>query len=164
MREKGLSIRSRLIFPVIPDILYRRSRFPFLSLQPLLCHFDPWEKSLVRERAEISLMGRNDKYFAMSGIEKFLCGVSSPHVETLLFRQKCSKPFSPVRGPMGIPPPQYRIKWLGNSLRSNSPRQRVEFGSGQSRAQRIDRKISYQVIQDFYERSLCWDDLARTYW
>ena len=29
------------------------------------------------------------------------CGVSSPHAEVLLFRQKDPKPFPPVRGPSG---------------------------------------------------------------
>ncbi len=32
----------------------RESRFSPLSLQPLLCHFDLWEKSLVRHWGEIS--------------------------------------------------------------------------------------------------------------
>ena len=32
-------------------------------------------------------------------VEKFLCGVSSPRDEALLFRQKCPKTFPPLRGP-----------------------------------------------------------------
>ncbi len=32
-------------------------------------------------------------------IENLSCGVSPPRDEALLFRQKCPKPFSPVRGP-----------------------------------------------------------------
>jgi len=31
----------------------------------------------------------------------FFCGVSPPHDETLLIRQKCPKPFPSVRGPAG---------------------------------------------------------------
>jgi len=45
-----------------------------------------------------------------------------------LFRQKCSKPFPPVRGPKGVPPPPPRIRWRENSLRSNSSRRKVDSG------------------------------------
>jgi len=37
--------------------------------------------------------------FGAVSIKNYLCGVSSPHDESLLFRQKEPKPFSPVRGP-----------------------------------------------------------------
>ncbi len=37
----------------------------------------------------------------VKGAGNFLCGVSSPRDESLLFRQKGPKPFLPVRGPAG---------------------------------------------------------------
>ncbi len=49
-----------LVFLVIPDISNRESRFSPLSLHPFHCHFDPWEKSLVRHWGEISRFARND--------------------------------------------------------------------------------------------------------
>jgi len=36
----------------------------------------------------------------------------APADEALLFRQKCPKPFPPVCGPKGVPPPPYRIKMV----------------------------------------------------
>jgi len=53
----------------------------------------------------------------------------APADEVLLFRQKDPKPFPPVCGPKGVPPPPYRIRWLRNSLRSNSLRQKSRFGT-----------------------------------
>ncbi len=70
-------------------------------------------------------------------LQRFRTGVSPPHDEALLFRQKCPKPFPPVRGPYGVPPPTPRIRWRGNSLRSNSPRQEVDSGL---RLRRIRRR------------------------
>ena len=60
MREKGLLSRGLLIFSVILDSSNRESRFFPLSFKPLLCHFDSWEKSLVRQWGEISRFARND--------------------------------------------------------------------------------------------------------
>ena len=37
------------------------------------------------------------------------CGVSAPHDEVLLFRQKDPKPWAPGRGPRGVPLPQSRL-------------------------------------------------------
>jgi len=68
----------------------------------------------------------------------------APADESLLFRQKEPKPFSPVRGPLGVPPPPHRIRWLRNSLRgarpplrSNSLRQEVDSALQLRRAQGI---------------------------
>jgi len=71
-----------------------------------------------------------------NSFKELLCGVSPPHDESLLFRQKCPKPFPPVRGPKGVPPPPPRIRWRGNSLRSNSPRREVDSGLRLRRTQR----------------------------
>ncbi len=60
-----------------------------------------------------------------------------PADETLLFRQKCPKPFPPVCGPKGVPPPTPRITWRENSLRSNNLRQVVDSGL---RLRRIRRR------------------------
>ena len=49
-------------------------------------------------------------------------GVSSPHAEVLLFRQKDPKPWAPGRGPPGAfaPVPKFRAAELA-SLRQSSP-------------------------------------------
>ncbi len=53
----------------------------------------------------------------------FSCGVSAPHDEVLLFRQKNPKPLAPGRGPPeGVPVPRSLLLGLRNSLRSDSPR------------------------------------------
>ncbi len=48
-----------------------------VSLRPLLCHFDPWEKSLVRQWGEISRFARKDN--------RWLCFVISTLGRNLLF-------------------------------------------------------------------------------
>ena len=50
------------------------------------------------------------------------CGVSAPHAEVLLFRQKDPKPLAPGRGPSGAfaPVPTVRAAELA-SLRQSSP-------------------------------------------
>ena len=60
----------------------------------------------------------------------FSYGVSPPHAEVLLFRQKDPKPLAPGRGPRGVPLPQSRMLGLRNSLRSDSPRHQIGFGTG----------------------------------
>ncbi len=66
------------------------------------------------------------------------CGVSSPHDEVLLFRQKDPKPLAPGRGPPeGVPVPRSLVCGLRNSLRSDSPRRYMEgTGPGHSPARR----------------------------
>ncbi len=75
----------------------------------------------------------------------------APADEALLFRQKCPKPFPPVRGPMGVPPPPPRIRWFGNSLRSNSPHQSGRFGAAappHPKARRHSKnKIGFQTAE-----------------
>ena len=65
------------------------------------------------------------------------CGVSSPHAEILLFRQKDPKPLAPVRGPSErafAPVPQFRDAELA-SLGQSSPPYRIS-GPGRSPARR----------------------------
>ncbi len=77
-------------------------------------------------------------------VKVFLCGVSAPRDESLLFRQKEPKPCLPVRGPSdsaqsrfsGVPPPPSRIRWRRNSLCSNSLRREVDSGRRLRRARR----------------------------
>ncbi len=66
------------------------------------------------------------------------CGVSAPHDEVLLFRQKNPKPVAPGRGPPeGVPVPRSLVCGLRNSLRSDSPRRQMEgTGPGHSPARR----------------------------
>ena len=54
------------------------------------------------------------------------CGVSPPHGEVLLFRQKDPKPLAPVRGPSGAfaPVPTVRAAELA-SLKQSSPPNRI---------------------------------------
>ncbi len=60
------------------------------------------------------------------------CGVSAPHDEVLLFRQKDPKPVAPGRGPQeGVPVPRSLVCGLRNSLRSDSPRR--QNGNGRDR-------------------------------
>ncbi len=68
----------------------------------------------------------------------FSCGVSPPHDEVLLFRQKDPKPVAPGRGPQeGVPAPRSLVCGLRNSLRSDSPRRHMEgTGPGRSPARR----------------------------
>ncbi len=68
----------------------------------------------------------------------FSCGVSAPHDEVLLFRQKDPKPVAPGRGPPeGVPAPRSLVCGLRNSLRSDSPRRHMEgTGPGRSPARR----------------------------
>ncbi len=68
----------------------------------------------------------------------FSCGVSPPHDEVLLFRQKDPKPVAPGRGPPeGVPVPRSLVCGLRNSLRSDSPRPHMEgTGPGHSPARR----------------------------
>jgi len=54
--------------------------------------------------------------------------VSPLRDEALWFWQKDPKPFPPARGPTGKLRHLAKSKWLRNSLRSNSLRQRVGFG------------------------------------
>ncbi len=64
----------------------------------------------------------------------FSCGVSAPHDEVLLFRQKDPKPVAPGRGPQeGVPVPRSLVCGLRNSLRSDSPRRHME-GTGPRRS------------------------------
>ncbi len=73
----------------------------------------------------------------------------APADESLLFRQKESKPFLPVRGPSdpaqsrfsGVTPPPSRIRWLRNSLRSNNLRREVDSGLQLRRPQRSEMQI-----------------------
>ena len=62
--------------------------------------------------------------------------VSAPRDEVLLFRQKDPKPFPPVRG-LFSRSLRHRpeLRWLGNSLRSNSPRRKVDSRRQLSHAQ-----------------------------
>ena len=77
-------------------------------------------------------------------VKVFLCGVSAPRDEFLLFWQKEPKPCLPVRGPSdpaqsrfsGVPPPPSRIRWRRNSLCSNSLRREVDSGRRLRRARR----------------------------
>ena len=62
--------------------------------------------------------------------ERRVRGVSAPRDEVLLFRQKDPKPSTPGRGPRGVPLPQSRLLGLRNSLRSDSPRPKIDFGTG----------------------------------
>ncbi len=65
------------------------------------------------------------------------CGVSPPHDEVLLFRQKNPKPVAPGRGPKGVPVPRSLLLGLRNSLRSDSPRRHMAWtGPGRSPARR----------------------------
>ena len=54
------------------------------------------------------------------------CGVSAPHAEVLLFRQKDPKPWAPGRGPSGAFAPVPKV-WAAElaSLRQSSPPHRV---------------------------------------
>ena len=58
------------------------------------------------------------------------CGVSAPHDEILLFRQKDPKPLAPGRGPSGAFAP-VPISWAAElaSLRQSSPPS-PDFGTG----------------------------------
>ena len=67
--------------------------------------------------------------YGVTAIERFAkegkrgaCGVSAPHDEILLFRQKDPKPWAPGRGPLGAfaPVPKVRAAELA-SLRQSSP-------------------------------------------
>ncbi len=72
------------------------------------------------------------------------CGVSPPHDEVLLFRQKNPKPVAPGRGPQeGVPLPRSLVCGLRNSLRSDSPRRHMKWmGPGRSPARR--RRDNYK--------------------
>ena len=76
------------------------------------------------------------------------CGVSPPHDEVLLFRQKDPKPVAPERGPQeGVPVPRSLVCGLRNSLRSDSPRPHMAWtGPGHSPARR--RQEVFLVIPD----------------
>ena len=54
------------------------------------------------------------------------CGVSPPHGEVLLFRQKDPKPWAPGRGPLGAfaAVPKFRAAELA-SLKQSSPTHRI---------------------------------------
>jgi len=76
-------------------------------------------------------------------VEKYLSGVSPTRDESLLFRQKEPKLFSPVRGPRLCGGRLYgslrlrpESRWRENSLRSNSSRRKVASGVRLRRTQR----------------------------
>ena len=75
--------------------------------------------------------------------------------QALLFRQKDPKPLAPGRGPRGVPLPRFRLFGLRNSLRSDSPRLKIEFaGPGRSHARRRkDRTFACIVMPDILHRA-----------
>ncbi len=97
------------------------------------------------------------------------CGVSAPHDEVLLFRQKNPKPVAPGRGPQeGVPVP--RSLWCGlrNSLRSNSPRLHMEWtGPGRSPARRRREAAFFSSVMPGlighpgFGGSVIWKDAGR---
>ena len=64
------------------------------------------------------------------------CGVSAPHAEVLLFRQKDPKPLAPGRGPSGAFAP-VPVAWAAElaSLRQSSPLNRILGTGAQPRPQ-----------------------------
>ena len=73
----------------------------------------------------------------------FSCGVSPPHDEVLLFRQKDPKPFAPGRGPAGAFTP-VPFAWAAElaSLRQSSPPNRVCGTGAQPRPQAPDQPVA----------------------
>ena len=69
----------------------------------------------------------------------------APADEALLFRQKCPKPFPPVRVPAGELRLHPESRWLRNSLRSNSLRREADSGRRLRRARR--RGITLETNQ-----------------
>ncbi len=61
--------------------------------------------------------------------ESYLMQGFAPADEALLFRQKCPKPFSPVRGPKAVPPPPSRIKMARELAALKQPSPRGRFGA-----------------------------------
>ena len=59
------------------------------------------------------------------------CGVSAPHAEVLLFRQKDPKPWAPGRGPWGAfaPVPKVRAAELASLRQSSPPNKNRERGA-----------------------------------
>jgi len=79
-----------------------------------------------------------------------------------LFRQKDPKPFPPVCGPKGVPPPTPRIRGRENSLRSDSSRQEVDSWLRLRRIRRRDSKRMKDLKKD---HQLLWlDILPQTLW
>ena len=107
----------------------------------LICNSTPRKPSALPS-SPMSLIGDPESSI-------FSCGVSPPHDEVLLFRQKDPKPLAPGRGPR-VPLSQARLLGLRNSLRSDSPRPQVKFsGLGRSHARRRrDKAFAITVILD----------------
>ncbi len=72
----------------------------------------------------------------------------APADEALLFRQKCPKPFPPVRGPVGVPPPPPRIKMARELAPLKQPRRRGRFGAAAPPHPTLENKGS---ISKFFE-------------
>jgi len=65
----------------------------------------------------------------------------------------CAIPPSLLRSRLsGMPPPPSRIRWRGNSLRSNSPRRKVDSGLQLRRTQRNEPNRNYRIFKSKFVR------------
>jgi len=78
-----------------------------------------------------------------------VCGVSPPPTRSFCFGKRTQNHFRPCAA-LRVPPPPLRIRWLRNSLRSNSPRLKVDSGLRLRRTQGniVPQRITFPI--DFF--------------